>query len=163
MNACTACCAKSGRKRINQNEPGSFLRAGFRCVPAEPLQIMNWTIAIVGGLAFGAFFLFKRMSFVSAATARKYLQQGALVIDVRSPEEFRSGHVAKAVNIPLGDLRENLPCLVKDKNQVLLLHCLSGTRSGIAKRQLKGMGYHNAFNLGSYHRAQQIISTATRN
>jgi len=105
-----------------------------------------------------ALFLLKRMSFVSAEVARQYLRQGALVIDVRSPEEFRSGHVTNAVNIPLGELGESLPRRVKDKNQVLLLHCLSGGRSGIAKHQLKGLGYPNVFNLGSFGRAKQIVN-----
>lgn len=119
---------------------------------------MNWTIAIVIGIVFVALFALKRMSFVSAKVARKHLAAGALVIDVRSPEEYRSGHVENAVNVPLGELRESLPRRAKDKSQVLLLHCLSGTRSGMAKRQLKGMGYQNVFNLGSYGRAKQIVS-----
>jgi rhodanese-related sulfurtransferase len=118
---------------------------------------MNWSIAIIAGIVFVAFFVWKRLSFVSAEVARKQLAEGAVVIDVRSPEEFRSGHVPNAVNIPLGELRESLPRRVKDKSQVLLLHCLSGGRSGIAQQQIKGMGYQNVFNLGSYGRAQQIV------
>ena len=118
---------------------------------------MNWSIAIIAGIVFVAFFVWKRLSFVSAEVARKQLAEGALVIDVRSPEEFRSGHVPNAVNIPLGELRESLPRRVKDKSQVLLLHCLSGGRSGIARQQIKGMGYQNVFNLGSYGRAQKIV------
>lgn len=118
---------------------------------------MNWSIAIIAGIVFMAFFAWKRLSFVSAEVARKQLAEGAVVIDVRSPEEFRSGHVPNAVNIPLGELRESLPRRVKDKSQVLLLHCLSGGRSGIAKQQIKGMGYQNVFNLGSYGRARQIV------
>ena len=119
---------------------------------------MNWSIAIIAGIVFVAFFAWKRLSFVSAEVARKQLAEGAVVIDVRSPEEFRSGHVPNAVNIPLGELRESLPRRVKDKSQVLLLHCLSGGRSGIAKQQIKGMGYQNVFNLGSYGRARQIVN-----
>ena len=118
---------------------------------------MNWSIAIIAGIVFVVFFAWKRLSFVSAEVARKQLAEGAVVIDVRSPEEFRSGHVPNAVNIPLGELRESLPRRVKDKSQVLLLHCLSGGRSGIAKQQIKGMGYQNVFNLGSYGRARQIV------
>ncbi len=49
-----------------------------------------------------------------------------------------------------------LPHRVKDKNQVLLLHCQSGIRSGMAKKKLNGMGYANAFNLGSFGRAREI-------
>ncbi len=101
---------------------------------------MNWPIAIIVGIVFAAIFVLKRLFFVSAEIARKHLADGALVIDVRSTEEFRSGHVANAVNIPLGELRANLPRRVKDKNQVLLLHCLSGGRSGIARHQLKSLG-----------------------
>jgi rhodanese-related sulfurtransferase len=54
-------------------------------------------------------------------------------------------------------LRESLPRRVKDKNQVLLLYCLSGGRSGIAKQRFKGLGYQNVFNLGSFGRARQIV------
>ena len=120
---------------------------------------MNWTIAIVVLAVFVAFFALKRLSFVSADVARKHLAQGALVIDVRSPEEFRNGHVPMAINIPLGELRAKLPSLAKDKNQTLLVHCQSGGRSAIAKQQLQAMGYANVFNLGSLGRAQQVVAS----
>jgi len=47
---------------------------------------------------------------------------------------------------------------VPDKSRALLLHCLSGGRSAIAKRQLRNMGYANAFNLGSLSRARRLVS-----
>jgi phage shock protein E len=118
---------------------------------------MGWTIAIIAGVVIVAFFIVKHISFVSEEAARKYLAQGALVIDVRSPEEFRGGHVPDAINLPLDDLRESLPRHVKDKHQVLLLHCLSGGRSGLARQQLRRLGYANVFNLGSYARAEKIV------
>jgi len=121
---------------------------------------MNWTIAIIAGLVFVTFIALKRMAFVSAELARKHLREGALVIDVRSPEEIRSGHVPEAVNIPLGELREGLPRHVKDQSQVLLLHCLSGGRSGISQPQAKRMGYPSVFNLGSYERAAHIVGAS---
>jgi rhodanese-related sulfurtransferase len=77
---------------------------------------------------------------------------------VRSPGEFNSGHLAKAINIPVDEIEMALPKRVKDKNQVLLLHCASGMRSGVAKGKLNGMGYANAFNLGSYGRAAKIVN-----
>jgi len=122
---------------------------------------MNWTIVIVAAAIFVMIFLVRRAAFVSGDVARKHLAEGAVVIDVRSVEEFNDNHLPNAVNIPLDDLSERLPRRVKDKNQVLLLHCLSGTRSGIAKRQLMKMGYANVFNLGSLARAKQIVN-ATR-
>jgi len=119
---------------------------------------MNWSLLLIVGGVMGAVFLLKRRSFVSADVAREHLAAGALVIDVRSPEEFRSGHVPNAVNIPLDELGESLPRRVKNKNQLLLLHCLSGTRSGMAKSKLRRLGYANAFNLGSFGRARRIVT-----
>jgi phage shock protein E len=52
---------------------------------------------------------------------------------------------------------------VKDKNQVLLLHCASGMRSGVAKQKLKSLGYANFFNLGSLARARKIAGNAGGN
>jgi phage shock protein E len=121
---------------------------------------MNWTLTLVAGFVFVALLALKRMSFVPADVARKHLREGALVIDVRSPEEFRGRHLPQAVNIPLGGFRESLPRHVKDKGQVLLLHCLSGGRSGIAQQQARRLGYRNVFNLGSYGRAERIVGTS---
>ena len=115
---------------------------------------MIWIIAGV----IAAVWVFKRLSYISPEAALKHLKEGALVVDVRSAGEYHGGHLPKAVNIPLGELRNSLPGHVKDKEQVLLLHCLSGTRSGMAKSQLKSMGYPNVFNLGSYGRAKSIVS-----
>jgi phage shock protein E len=121
---------------------------------------MDWTLILIIGGAVTAMFLLKRLSFVSAEVARKHLADGALVIDVRSPEEFRSGKVPGAINIPLGELRDSLPRRLKDKQQPLLVHCLSGGRSAIAKQQIKNLGYPNVFNLGSLGRAQRLFAEA---
>jgi len=121
---------------------------------------MNWTIVIIAAAIFVVILVVRRAAFVSAEVARKQLAQGALVIDVRSTAEFEGGHLPGAINVPLDELEQSLPRHVKDKNQVLLLHCLSGTRSGIAKRQLADMGYPNVFNLGSLGRARQIVTAA---
>lgn len=118
---------------------------------------MDWIIVIAAVGIVVAFLLIKRMSFVSEEIARQHLANGALVIDVRSPEEFRDANVRGAINIPLGELKTKVPGRVKDQNQVLLVHCLSGGRSGIAQHQLKGMGYANTFNLGSLARAKEIV------
>jgi phage shock protein E len=117
----------------------------------------NWipTLVFAGGAI--AFFRFNRSGQISAKAAAAHLKSGALVIDVRSPGEFSSGHLTNAINLPLDEIETALPQRVKDKNQVLLLHCASGMRSGMAKSKLKGMGYTNAFNLGSYGRAEEIV------
>jgi phage shock protein E len=119
---------------------------------------MDWTIPLAAVAGVATFFLLKRMSFVSVATARKHLANDALVIDVRSPEEFRQGKVPRAINIPLGEIRARIGSVAKDKQQALLVHCLSGGRSAIARQQLKRLGYGNVFNLGSLARAQHITA-----
>jgi phage shock protein E len=118
---------------------------------------MNWTVslAILGVLV--AFLLFKRMGQVSVKAARGYLQQGAVVVDVRSNAEFQSGHLRDALHIPLNELEPLIARRVNDKSQVLLLHCQSGMRSQAARRKLIQLGYTRAFNLGSYARAARIV------
>ena len=119
---------------------------------------MNWTTILIIAAIVVIVFMIKKTGQISANDALEKLKNGALVIDVRSPGEFSAGHLAKAINIPLDEIETALPKRVKDKNQVLLLHCASGMRSGMAKGKLKGIGYPNAFNLGGYGRAESILN-----
>ena len=119
---------------------------------------MNWTTTLIIAAVVAAFFMMKKSGQIPAKDALEKLKCGALVIDVRSSGEFSSGHLAKAINIPLDEIETALPKRVKDKNQALLLHCASGMRSGMAKSKLAGMGYANAYNLGSYGRAEKIVN-----
>lgn len=101
--------------------------------------------------------LAKKLGQISEAEAQRLLQSGAKVVDVRSPEEFNSGHVKGAVNIPLGELGPRIGLVAPDKSAPLLVHCLSGGRSAIAKGALRRQGYTQVHNLGSLRRARQII------
>ena len=114
-----------------------------------PLLFLAAAVAVV--------IVLKRTGQIPAKEALDLLRHGALVIDVRSPAEFNSGHLAEAINLPLGEVATALPARVKNKNQVLLLHCASGMRSGLAQKQLRRLGYVNVFNLGSYGRAESIL------
>jgi phage shock protein E len=121
---------------------------------------MDWIVILVLLLAVGLFLMARQFGGLKESEARRFLQAGAKVIDVRTPKEFASGHVPGAVNLPLGELGERIAQHVPDKNQVLLLHCLSGGRSAMGCRVLKGLGYARAYNLGSYGRAQRIVLAA---
>jgi hypothetical protein len=55
------------------------------------------------------------------------------VIDVRSPAEFGAGHLPNAINFPVDEIEAALPLRIKDKNQLLLLHCQSAMRSGVER------------------------------
>ena len=121
---------------------------------------MTWTTTLIIAAVVAVIFMMKKSGQISAKDALEKLKNGALVIDVRSPGEFNSGHLPVPINIPLDEIETALPKRVQDKNQMLLLHCASGMRSGMAKSKLKGMGYTNAFNLGSYGRAEEIVGKA---
>jgi phage shock protein E len=118
---------------------------------------MNWTAIAVIAAIIVVFLMIKKAGQISPKDALGYLKKGATVIDVRSPGEFNSGHLPNVISVPLGDIENAVPRRVKDKNQVLLLHCHSGMRSGAAMKKLKSMGYTNTFNLGSYRRAESIL------
>ena len=119
---------------------------------------MNWLSWLVFGGALALFILSKRLFLVSPEVARGCLREGARVIDVRTEAEFQSRHLPNAINIPLDRLSEEIVRCAPDKEKPILLHCLSGGRSGIAKGILKRMGYRSAFNLGSYGRAEKILA-----
>lgn len=118
---------------------------------------MKWiSLLIIVALIVGIFLL-KKSGRISPKDAVACLMNGALVIDVRSPGEYQEDHLPSAINIPLGEIETALPQRVKDKNQILLLHCQSGLRSGVAVQKLHVMGYAKVFNLGSLARAREII------
>jgi rhodanese-related sulfurtransferase len=70
---------------------------------------------------------------------------GALLIDVRQPEEWNAGHAPYARLIPLGSMSARLAEIPQDRD--VLLICRSGNRSGTAQRQLLQLGYEKVFNV----------------
>jgi len=117
----------------------------------------SWVAFIVVLVLALAYMFMKRSGQISSKEAGEYLRNGAMLIDVRSVNEFDSGHILQAYNMPLDRVDVLVPSAVKDKNKVLLLHCSTGVRSGLAKKKLEEMGYKNVFNLGSYERAGKIV------
>ncbi|ELA09457.1 periplasmic protein [Moraxella macacae 0408225] len=71
-------------------------------------------------------------------------------IDVRTLDEFNSGHLQGAVNIPHENIGNRISDFVKDKNAPINLYCRSGRRAEIAKTTLTNMGYTNVTNHGGY-------------
>jgi|SRR6185437_15722418 len=119
---------------------------------------MSWIpFLVVLVLAFG-YMYFKRSGQVPAKDATEYLRKGAVIIDVRNPNEFESGHLMQAQNLPLDRIEMLATSVIKDKSKPLLLHCSSGVRSSMAKKKLEDLGYKNVYNLGSYERAGKIVT-----
>ncbi len=121
---------------------------------------MDWIFAMVVVAVVAGVFALKRMSLVSADRAQAMLRDGALVVDVRNPDEFRGGSVPGAINIPLSELESDAPRKLPDKTRPVLVHCLSGGRSAFAQRKLKRLGYAQVANLGSFGRAAAMVGQA---
>jgi phage shock protein E len=119
---------------------------------------MTWLPFLVVLILTIAYIAMKRSGQVSSKEATEYLKNGAMVIDVRSANEFDAGHIIQARNIPLDRIEMMALSVVRDRNKVLLLHCSTGARSNLAKKKLLDMGFKNTFNLGSYERAAKIIT-----
>ena len=83
---------------------------------------------------------------VATSIVKQKLESGAIIVDVRTPEEFRDGAYPGAKNIPLADLGRRLSEIPKDKPVVL--YCASGARSSSAARALKQAGYADVINAG---------------
>ncbi|MGL5393286.1 MAG: rhodanese-like domain-containing protein [Shewanella sp.] len=76
---------------------------------------------------------------------------GAMVLDVRTPAEFASGHLANAVNIPFEQVAAEFAKRGIAKDTPVVLYCRSGNRSGMATKALVAAGYTQTYNGGGYN------------
>jgi phage shock protein E len=106
--------------------------------------------------------MLKAGDILSQEDALKKLHAGALLIDVRTTEEFKSNSLSSVINIPLDVIKTGITNYVTNKSQVILLHCRSGRRSGIAEEELRSLGYTNTFNIGSFEQAKKVVGQAGR-
>jgi rhodanese-related sulfurtransferase len=83
------------------------------------------------------------------------LIQGAQIIDVRSPGEYKSGHIKGSVNIPLQNINAQLSRISKDKPVITC--CASGIRSASAKSILTANGYSAVYNGGGWMSLQSKL------
>lgn len=86
--------------------------------------------------------------FVSGKSCSDKVSKGALIVDVRSPGEFNTGHVKGSINVPIDTIHAQVNKLLK-KERPLVLCCASGMRSARATRILKTHGL-DACNGGSW-------------
>lgn len=86
---------------------------------------------------------------------KEMLQRGAVIIDVRTPGEYQSGHVANSKNIPLDEVDARIEEL-RSFNKPLVLCCASGARSGNATSYLQAQGI-DCHNGGSWVAVAQAV------
>jgi phage shock protein E len=86
---------------------------------------------------------------------QELIQQGAIIIDVRSKGEYQSGHIENSINIPL----DALPLQAKtlNKNKPVITCCASGMRSAAAKSILLSAGFEQVYNGGGWSGLQQKV------
>ncbi len=84
------------------------------------------------------------------------VKQGAIILDVRSKDEYAGGHIKGSINIPVQALTNNLNKL-KDKNKTIITCCASGMRSASAKGILKANGYTEVYNGGGWASLQNKL------
>lgn len=99
-----------------------------------------------------------------AADFRFHGIKPAVIIDVRTPQEFASGHIDGAVNIPYDQIGKSIDSLkgVK-KDSPILLYCRSGRRSAIARSVLDGQGFSQTMDGGAMTSLMQNLKTCTAN
>ncbi len=84
------------------------------------------------------------------------MSQGAVIIDVRTPQEYDRGHIKGSMNLPLAELPNRLKS-INDKDKIYITVCASGMRSASAKSILKRNGYQSVYNGGGWQGLQSKI------
>ena len=117
------------------------------------------SIIVLSALAFTAYCEKKSESPAQAPAAaasaapqtdlKALLDGKALVVDVRTPGEFASGHHPRAVNIPVDQVQSRI-AEFGDKKKPVVVYCASGVRSSRAKQALESAGYTQVINAGGY-------------
>lgn len=75
------------------------------------------------------------------------MAQDATLVDIRSPQEYREGHLNYAINLPEYELYGKARNILPNKNSLIIVYCDTGIRSHNALKRLRKMGYTNVYNL----------------
>lgn len=100
-------------------------------------------------------FIKKLFSSKPSVNFRQVIENGGQLIDVRTENEFKSGHIKGSKNIPLATLKNNLSKI--DKSKPVITCCASGMRSASARSILKSNGFDEVYNGGGWVTLQNKI------
>lgn len=82
-----------------------------------------------------------------SATVKKWIAGGALIVDVRTPEEFAAGNYKGSINIPLAEIESKLK-IFGSRDRLIIVYCRTGNRSELARQILEKNGFKNVINGG---------------
>lgn len=85
---------------------------------------------------------------VTPDEALSLMDDGALLIDVRTKEEYVTGHIPLSVLLPVDEIASGIEAIAPDKSANIIVYCRSGNRSKRAAYELIDLGYENVFDLG---------------
>ncbi len=86
---------------------------------------------------------------IDSVKLNELIANGAILVDVRSVQEFEEGHLENAISIPVYEIKKRHEQLLKDKFQMIIVYCSTGHRSEKAQKLLKKLGYEKVYNLCS--------------
>lgn len=85
---------------------------------------------------------------ITSKEAKKMYDNGAIIIDVRTIEEYNEKHIKGAINIPLDEIEYNIKSEISNLETKIIVYCRSGNRSNMARNTLLKIGYKNVYDLG---------------
>jgi rhodanese-related sulfurtransferase len=99
---------------------------------------------------------FLELIFGKKVNLQEVISKGAVILDVRTKNEYQSGHLRNSINIPVDNLSQNLKKL--NRNKPVITCCASGSRSSYARRILKSNGFEEVYNGGSWYSLRKYTS-----
>ena len=88
-----------------------------------------------------------RIREVDTAGAADAIRRGAVVLDVREPDEYEQGALPGAIHIPRGNLESQVENRIPDRDRPIVVHCSGGTRSVFAAKTLDELGYRDVVSM----------------
>lgn len=115
----------------------------------HPFHVLSVIVALVAVVFYEIWLKSRAFTQVSANDAVRLINRGAIVIDVRKPEEFQDGHILNARNVELETLESDPSAIKKRKNKAILAVCENGLKSGRAANALRKAGFEDVYSIKS--------------
>ena len=114
----------------------------------HPLLVLAFVVLLVLTFFNELKIVTQRFSKLTPAAAVQLMNsEDVVVLDVREPSETAGGKIAKAIQIPVSGLAKRIDELLKHKDKSMLVYCKTGTRSGLACKELDKHGFGKLYNL----------------